>query len=581
MNDILLSQYASQSLYASRRLRRTPPVRGNDADLIHLVTKTERTLHRNIWENHAFPAEFNPAVSLCPPTLPPRVAATSLPPDASCPVVFFTFLCYLTIGIPLAVLPGFVHTDLGLRIGDGGRGDQRPVPRDARLAAARRPHRRYARAEEDGALRPHGVRGRAACCCSPSALAAQWHAVSLALLIVGRLVLGFGESWVGTGSITWGIGRVGVIEQREGDFVERHRHLWRARDRRAARRRHRPFARLRRARLHRDRARRRSATGSRRAWRRCRSSTASACRIAACSSACCRMVSGLALGSAGFGSIATFITLFYAAHNWPNAALSLTVFGTMFVGARLLFANTIKTYGGFRVAIVSFAFECAGLLMLWLSAEPTFALAGAALTGFRLRARVSGARRRGGRTRAAREPWRGAVGVFGVSRFVARAYRAARGLCRGRVRLWIGVSVRGGRGGAGCGAVGRALYAHGARRRRAGDGLSCDPDGQTTLASVSVFYCLARAATRYSDVEVSPRAVIETIAIWPANVAPSITRMTTATTRWTWICGDETIDVQRPTMQQPAGTPARMPILETGDQLTTRRSLEWNAEANV
>lgn len=91
---------------------------------------------------------------------------------------------------------------------------------------------------------------------------------------------------------------------------------------------------------------------------------------------------GLALGSAGFGSIATFITLFYAAHNWPNAALSLTVFGTMFVGARLLFANTIKVFGGFRVAIVSFAFECVGLLMLWLAADPAFALAGAALTGF-------------------------------------------------------------------------------------------------------------------------------------------------------------------------------------------------------
>src|SRR5258707_529964 len=81
---------------------------------------------------------------------------------------------------------------------------------------------------------------------------------------------------------------------------------------------------------------------------------------------------GLALGSAGFGSIATFITLFYAARHWPDAALALTVFGTLFVGSRLLFANTIKTYGGFRVAIASFSCECVGLLLLWLPPPPPF-----------------------------------------------------------------------------------------------------------------------------------------------------------------------------------------------------------------
>jgi MFS family permease len=91
---------------------------------------------------------------------------------------------------------------------------------------------------------------------------------------------------------------------------------------------------------------------------------------------------GLALGSAGFGSIATFITLFYAARHWPNAALSLTVFGTMFIGARLLFANSIGRFGGFRVAIASFSCESVGLLLLWLAPLPQVALAGAALTGF-------------------------------------------------------------------------------------------------------------------------------------------------------------------------------------------------------
>ena len=49
---------------------------------------------------------------------------------------------------------------------------------------------------------------------------------------------------------------------------------------------------------------------------------------------------GLALGSAGFGSIATFITLFYAARHWPNAALSLTVFGTLFIGR----ASVVRQY---------------------------------------------------------------------------------------------------------------------------------------------------------------------------------------------------------------------------------------------
>lgn len=34
-------------------------------------------------------------------------------------VVMFTFVCYLTIGLPLAVLPGFVH-DYGLQLGAGG-----------------------------------------------------------------------------------------------------------------------------------------------------------------------------------------------------------------------------------------------------------------------------------------------------------------------------------------------------------------------------------------------------------------------------------------------------------------------------
>ena len=92
--------------------------------------------------------------------------------------------------------------------------------------------------------------------------------------------------------------------------------------------------------------------------------------------------SGLALGSIGFGTIATFITLYYASRDWNNAALCLSVFGACFIGARLLFGHLINRIGGFRVAIACLAVEALGLLMLWQATSAELALAGAALSGF-------------------------------------------------------------------------------------------------------------------------------------------------------------------------------------------------------
>ncbi len=49
----------------------------------------------------------------------------------------------------------------------------------------------------------------------------------------------------------------------------------------------------------------------------------------------------LALASAGFGVIATFITLFYDAKGWDGAAFALTLFSCAFVGTRLLFLTAL------------------------------------------------------------------------------------------------------------------------------------------------------------------------------------------------------------------------------------------------
>lgn len=91
---------------------------------------------------------------------------------------------------------------------------------------------------------------------------------------------------------------------------------------------------------------------------------------------------GLALGGVGYSVLATFITLFYFSRHWTGAALCLTAFGVAFIAARLLFIQTINRFGGFPVAMACLMVESLGLLLLWQAASPWMAFSAAALTGF-------------------------------------------------------------------------------------------------------------------------------------------------------------------------------------------------------
>lgn len=90
----------------------------------------------------------------------------------------------------------------------------------------------------------------------------------------------------------------------------------------------------------------------------------------------------LLLAGLGFGAISNFITLYYDHFHWTNAALCLTVFSVLFIIGRLFFANAINDYGGVKVAMACLACETIGLLILALFPHPYFALLGAAVTGF-------------------------------------------------------------------------------------------------------------------------------------------------------------------------------------------------------
>ncbi len=90
---------------------------------------------------------------------------------------------------------------------------------------------------------------------------------------------------------------------------------------------------------------------------------------------------GLVLASGGFGTIAAFLSLRYAALGWGGAGLGLSAFGAAYILARLLFAGLPDRIGGVPVATVSLLIEAAGLAVIATAASPLLAAAGAGLTG--------------------------------------------------------------------------------------------------------------------------------------------------------------------------------------------------------
>lgn len=293
--------------------------------------------------------------------------------------VAFSFVGFLNIGMALAVLPRFVHEQLGF------------TPLVAGLAVSAqylatllsRPH--VGRFCDTLGPRTTVLGGLAACALSGvfmlfGGLAQGWPAASLGLILPGRLALGCAESSISTGAIAWGLGQVG------------HRHTarvisWNGVATYGALAAGAPlgvflahrfgFVALGAATLllmaaATPLALRKRATavdgGERYPFRTV------VRRVAAHGV-------GLALGSIGFGCIATFITLYFGDRGWGGAALALSLFGGAFVGTRFVFAWSIGWLGGYRVAMVSFAVETIGLLMLWQAAGAGMAMAAAAVVG--------------------------------------------------------------------------------------------------------------------------------------------------------------------------------------------------------
>lgn len=294
--------------------------------------------------------------------------------------VYFTFNCYLSIGLPLAVLPEFVSLRMGYSAVLAGL----VISIQYIATLASRPW--AGRISDRSGAKVSVLWGMTACTASGAMLmiAAGVHHIhwlSFVSLVISRLILGIGESLGSTGSTLWGITSAGqestakvisyngistygamAIGAPLGVILD---NMWglsalglftvligavslviafRKPPVPVVHGEHLPFS---------DVLGRVAPHGM-----------------------------GLALGGICYSVLATFITLFYASRHWQGAALCLTAFGVAFIVARLLFIQTINHFGGYPVGIVCLSVESLGLLLLWQSNSPFIALAGAALGGF-------------------------------------------------------------------------------------------------------------------------------------------------------------------------------------------------------
>ena len=292
------------------------------------------------------------------------------------------FLGFLTIGLPLAVLPGQIRDLLGFSALIVGF-----VIGIQSFATVMTRHIAGSNADRVGA-KPTVRMGL--CMGAASGLIyflssrfQDQHFFSLGLLVVGRLFLGLGESLLITGALTWGIGLMGIQKSGKvmawngiamygalsigapiGLFIARYFH----------------FSGV--------------AVGACVApllgvWLTRFIPSVHEKNVLAEKVPFFKTVQsiwkyglGMALGTLGFGALSTFIVLYFSAKGWGNAGVALLIFGASYIGVRLVAGHLPDKIGGRTIAIVSLFVEAVGQGLIWIAPNLFCAYAGVALTGF-------------------------------------------------------------------------------------------------------------------------------------------------------------------------------------------------------
>jgi MFS family permease len=90
---------------------------------------------------------------------------------------------------------------------------------------------------------------------------------------------------------------------------------------------------------------------------------------------------GLMLQGVGLSGLTAFASLYFTTRGWEHAGLVMTAFGTGFIFVRIVLGHLPDLAGGYRVALWSLLIEAVGQAMLWRASHETMALGGALVTG--------------------------------------------------------------------------------------------------------------------------------------------------------------------------------------------------------
>jgi MFS family permease len=294
-------------------------------------------------------------------------------------IIAALFCGYLAVGLPLPVIPLFVHDKLGFSNPIVGMviGIQFLATVLTRGYAGRL-------TDHQGGKRS-ALQGAAVCALGGllyliAAIPESSPALSLAIIVVGRLVAGFGESQLVTGAVSWSIASVGppragmsmswtgiamfaalaigapigmALYQTYGLEAPMLACIAAPLIAALIAFRERPYA---------------SPAGQRLPFYRVIGQI-------------WREGLGLMLQGVGLSGLTAFASLYFAARSWGHAGLVMTAFGVGFIFVRVVLGSVPDRVGGYRVALWSLVVEATGQAILWGAHHEIIALAGALVTG--------------------------------------------------------------------------------------------------------------------------------------------------------------------------------------------------------